>query len=164
MWVFISELFASFWRGEFMWHGTPIGFAGMDLFYLFSSVGLILVAIISLLREKTKNADQTQRHALWIATGCVIATIVLLGLLSLQFDFGPCINPSRERPYFYQGRLMLGALIPFATLYVYGLNRLLRGLRGVVLGALVAIAIANTVSEFLANRVAFTSAYNWFHM
>jgi hypothetical protein len=89
---------------------------------------------------------------------------VFLGLLSLQFDFGACINPSRERPYFFQGRLMLGALIPFATLYVYGLSRLLRHESGLVLAAIGAIAITITLLEGLANRLAFTSAYNWFHM
>ncbi len=41
-----------------------------------------------------------------------------------NFDFGRCVNPSRERPYFFQGRLMAGAMIPFALLHVYGLQRL----------------------------------------
>jgi len=95
---------------------------------------------------------------------CVVAIIVFLGLLSLQFDFGACISPSRERPYFFQGRLMLGALIRFATVYIYGLSRLLRNQTNLVLGAIGAIAITITLLEVLANRVAFTSAYNWFHM
>jgi hypothetical protein len=71
---------------------------------------------------------------------------------------------SRERPHFFQGRLMLGALTPFATLYVYGLDRLLRGVPGFVMVAVGAIAITITISDVLANRVAFTSAYNCFHM
>jgi hypothetical protein len=101
---------------------------------------------------------------LWIAAACVIATILFLAFFSLQFDFGACINPSRERPYFFQGRLMLGALIPSAMLYVYGLNVLLRNKPKLVLGAAGAIAITITFLEASANRVAFTSAYNWFHM
>jgi len=56
------------------------------------------------------------------------------------------------------------ALIPFATLYVYGLSRLLRNQTNLVLAAIGAIAITITLLEVLANRVAFTSAYNWFHM
>jgi hypothetical protein len=164
MWTFVSELIASFWRGEFMWHAHIIGFKEMDLFYVFSSLGLILVAVISLVRRRDNNTGQAQRRVLWIAVACVIATIVFLAFLSLQFDFGACINPSRERPYFFQGRLMLGALIPFAMLYVYALNRLLRARSGLVLEAVAAIAIVVTISDFLANRVAFTSTYNWFHM
>jgi hypothetical protein len=59
---------------------------------------------------------------------------------------------------------MLGPLIPFAMLYVYGLSRLLRNDAKLVLGVVGAIAIIITVSDALANSVAFTSAYNWFHM
>jgi hypothetical protein len=33
-----------------------------------------------------------------------------------------------------------------------------------VLPALVAVAMAITISEFFANGVAFASVYNWFHM
>jgi hypothetical protein len=164
IWTFLSELIASFWRGEFMWHGRTIAFKGMDLFYVFSSLGLILVAVVSLLYPQDKNTRREQRAALWIAAACVVATILFLALLSLQFDFGQCINPSRERPYFFQGRLMLGALIPFAALYVYGLNRLLDGVPARVIVAVGAIAIIITISSVLANRVAFTSGYNWFHM
>jgi hypothetical protein len=125
-WTFLSELIASFWRGEFMWHAHTIGSKGMDLFYVLSSLGLIFVAIVSLLRDRAKNVDEAQRRALWIAAASFIAAIGFFGFLSLQFDFGACINPSRERPYFFQGRLMAGAMIPFAMVYVYGLNRLLR--------------------------------------
>ena len=164
LWTFVSELLASFWRGEFMWHARTIAFPVMDWFYVLSSLGLISVAVISLLRRQSDITGETQRRVLFIAAACVIATIVFLGLLSLQFDFGACINPSRARPYFFQGRLMLGVLIPFATLYVYGLNRLFQGVSRLTLGAAGTIAIAITISEFLADRVAFTSAYNWFHM
>ena len=59
---------------------------------------------------------------------------------------------------------MAGAMIPFALLYVYGLQRLLRAVPALVLPALVAIAIAITISESFANGVAFASVYNWFHM
>src|SRR5262245_10975223 len=164
MWTFLSELIASFWRGEFMWHAKTVGYKGLDLFYVLSSLALILVAVISLVRGRVKNSSEAQRRALWISAACVIATIVFLAFLSLQFDFGACINPSRERPYFFQGRLMLGALIPFAILYVYGVSRLLRHEPRLVVGVVGAIAVSITISELLANRVAFTSPYNWFHM
>jgi hypothetical protein len=164
MWTFLSELIASFWRGEFMWHAHTIGFKGLDLFYVLSSLGLLLVAVISLSCQRGKGTSEEQRRVLWIAVACAIAAIVFLAFLSLQFDFGACINPSRERPYFFQGRLMLGALIPFTTLYIYGLSRLLRDKPGLVLGAVGAIVITIAISELLANRVAFTSSYNWFHM
>src|SRR5207237_10446494 len=153
---------ASFWRGEFMWHARTVGFAGMDLFYVLSSVGFVLVAITSLLRKAAKNLSETQRLALWIAAACFVTTALFLAFLLLHFDFGVCINPSRERPYFFQGRLMAGAMIPFAMLYIYGLNRLLRAPPALVLAAIFSVPVALTISEFFANGVDFASVYNWF--
>jgi hypothetical protein len=161
--MFLSELIASFWRGEFMWHAHTIGSKAMDAFYVLSSLGLFLIAIAALLWNRTKNVDQAQRRALWIAAASFIAAIGFLGFLSLQFDFGACINPSRERPYFFQGRLMAGATIPFAMLYVYGLGRILRW-PPLVLPTIAGIVVIITISDFFANSVAFASAYNWFHM
>jgi hypothetical protein len=163
-WTFLSELIASFWRGEFMWHAHTIGFKEADLFYIFSSFGLVLVGVISLMGKQTNKLSDTQRRILWIAAVCFAAGISFLAFLSLQFDFGRCINPSRQRPYFFQGRLLSGATIPFATLYVYALNRLLRGVPALVLAGISAIAITVTITDGLASSVAFTSAYNWFHM
>ena len=160
--TFLSELIASFWRGEFMWHAHMIGSKTMDLFYVFSSIALFAVAVIALWR--TQNHDLAQRRALRIALASFIAAVAFLAFLSLQFDFGNCINPSRARPYFFQGRLMLGALIPFALVYVYGLDRLLRRWPGLLLPATSVIMIVIAVSDAFANRVAFFSAYNWFHM
>ncbi len=162
-WTFLSEFIASFWRGEFMWHAHTIGSKGMDLFYLVSSLGFFLVAVVSLLQSRGNNLAEAQRRALWIAAASFIAALGFLGFLSLQFDFGACINPSRERPYFFQGRLMAGAMIPFAVLYVYGLGRILRWLP-LVLPTIAGIAAIITISDFFANSFAFASAYNWFHM
>jgi hypothetical protein len=161
-WIFLSELLASFWRGEFMWHGRTIGARSLDLFYVLSSISLFAVAIVSLVRRR--HADATQRRALWLAAASMIASVAFLGALSLQFDFGNCINPSRARPYFFQGRLMLGALVPFALVYVYGLERLLHRWPAVVLPVLSAVMILIAISDAFANRVAFSSAYNWFHL
>ena len=46
----------------------------------------------------------------------------------------------------------------------YGLSRVLQNERRLLLVAVGAIAITITISDVLANRAAFTSAYNWFHM
>jgi len=46
-------------------------------------------------------------------------------LALLIYDFHDCFYPSREHPYFTSGRLLLGALIPFLLLFVFGLDRAL---------------------------------------
>jgi hypothetical protein len=163
-WTFLSELIASFWRGEFMWHAQTIGSKTLDLFYVFSSAILVGVAVVALLRSRSDRPDAVQLGALWICVLSVLVAIAFLGFLSLQFDFGNCINPSRARPYFLQGRLMAGTMIPFGLLYVYGLGRLLHRSSVLVLPTLTLILVVVTTSDAFANRVAFSSAYNWFHM
>ena len=93
-----------------------------------------------------------------------LAGVAFLALLSIQFDFGNCINPSREHPYFTSGRLLSGALIPFAVVYVSGVSWVFRRINAAsVLIALGLIVVLVTTSEVLVNRVVFVSEHNWFH-
>ena len=60
---------------------------------------------------------------------------------------------------------MLGALIPFLLLFVYGLDRTLNrfGIAAKFL-ALAVMILFMLVSEIAANWPAFSNEYNWFHM
>src|SRR5215468_8652515 len=73
MWTFLSELIASFWRGEFMWHAKTVGSKGLDLFYVLSSLGLVVIAVISLARARGNNTSPARPRLLWIAAACVVA-------------------------------------------------------------------------------------------
>jgi hypothetical protein len=163
LWVFWSDLLATFWRGEIKWQNHPLGSPIADGFYAISSLLLLCAALVGMRRRDGLSAFQ--RQALAIAGLSFVASVVFFALLSLQFDFGSCVNPSREHPYFASGRLMSGALIPFALLYVYGLERLCRSLGAGRLSLLVLTAIMAfvTTSEIIVNRVAFASEHNWFH-
>jgi hypothetical protein len=159
-WVFISELIPAFWHGEFLWHKETIASPGMNLFYTLSSVALLTIA---LWKRKDETSD---RKTLWLCFLSVISAIAFLGFLSIQFDYGRCVNPSRAHPYFISGRLMTGVLIPFSILYVYGLAKLLRPIRRpwlvTVLIAILMLII--TLSEVSLNTPAFKSQYNWYHL
>src|SRR5207244_13301042 len=106
-----------------------------------------------------------ERRVIAITALNFIAAVGFLALLSSQFDFGNCINPSRAHPYFTSGRLLSGALIPFALSYVYGISWILRRINSalpiLVLGILVMFVIT---SEIKINRAAFESEHNWFHL
>src|SRR4029453_3658142 len=97
-----------------------------------------------------------------------IASVGFLALLSIQFDFGSCINPSRAHPYFASGRLLSGALIPFALSYVYGIDWLFGRINPpappVPLLILIVILVFVVTSEIMTNRVVFTSEHNLFHL
>jgi Predicted membrane protein (DUF2142) len=162
-WIFWFDLIASFWRGELSWHGQPLRWRAADGFYAISSLLAVPAAIVGL--RKQVGLTTFQRQGIGSAVLIFLAGVAFLVLLSIQFDFGNCINPSRAHPYFTSGRLLTGALIPFAVVYVYGVawvcSRIKAALPLVVLGILVVFVVA---SEIWVNRVVFVSEHNWFHL
>ncbi len=171
-WIFWSDLIASFWRGEVNWHGQLLRWWAADEFYAISSLLFVPAAIVGL--RKQSGLTLFQRQAIGSAVLIFLAGVAFLLLLSIQFDFGNCVNPSRSHPYFTSGRLLIGAMIPFALSYVYGISSLCRiatsGFRQtrwvdtavpfVVLGAIVVFSQA---SEILITHRVFASQHNWFH-
>ena len=164
LWVFWSELLANFWRGELMWQNHELSSRGADEFYAISSLLLLCAAVTGIRARAGLSAFQQQ--ALSVAAFCFIAAVAFLALLSIQFDFGNCIYPSRAHPYFISGRLISGALIPFALLYTYGIARLRRHVpsASLPLAVLATIMAFVTMSEVLINHSVFASQHNWFHL
>ena len=162
VWTFWADLIGSLWRGEVSWHGRPLRWRGADGFYTVSSLLLFAAAAVGL--RKQTGLSPFQRQAIGSAILTFLGGVVFLALLSIQFDFGNCINPSREHPYFTSGRLLSGALIPFVVVYVYAVSWILRRINTalplVVLGLVV---VFMTTSEILVDRVVFLSEHNWFH-
>jgi hypothetical protein len=157
--AFWSELLASFWRGEFVWHGRRLTHPALEVFYWGSSAVFPAVALLRLPEERVA------RRALLFAALTFASAIVFQFVLSLAFDFGQCFYPSRARPFFTSGRLLGGALVPFLLLYVWGLDRSLwltpsPRARWI---ALVAIAAAVTASELWLDQGPLASAYNVLH-
>jgi len=164
LWTFVSGLTATFWRGEILWHRVPLALPTVDWFYVGSSVSLVIAALVALL-PRFKQASGRQRQALTLAFLNVAVAVAFLGFLSVICDFHNNFNPSREHPYFTLGRLMLGALIPFLLLYLYGLDRALNRLSlQTKFVALTLLILFMLVSEITADWAVFFSRYNWFHM
>jgi Predicted membrane protein (DUF2142) len=163
LWVFWSDLLATFWRGEIKWQNQPLRSPIADGFYALSSLVFLCTGLAGI--RSRAGLSKFQRQALAIAGLSFLAAVGFLALLSIQFDFGNCINPSREHPYFTSGRLMSGALVPFALVFVYGLDRFCRffGARQFSLFLLMVMMALVTASEIAVKRVAFTSEHNWFH-
>jgi hypothetical protein len=158
--AFWPELLASFWRGEFVWHGARLATPLLDYFYWTSSTLLLAVALLRL------PAARAPRVALITAACCFASAVGFVVLLSLGLDFGACPYPSRARPYITSGRLLAGALIPFLILYVHGLDRAL-GFRASLRArwlALAGIALAITASELWLDRAPLANPYNLIHL
>jgi hypothetical protein len=164
LWTFLSGLLATFWQGEFVWHGQPLALPWANLAYVLASIILPGMALLNLLPQ-FKNVTALQRQALWFSFGCFAAAIAFLGFLSIIYDFQDCFYPSREHPYFTSGRLMLGALIPFLLLFVFGLNQLLNKFGNAVkFSVLAAIILFMLITEIGIDWPVFQNPYNWFHM
>lgn len=162
LWTFWRDLLATFWRGELKWLSRPLNAPIADTICAISSLLFPLIALAATFRQRDQSL--LQRQAIAVAALIFLACVSFFALLSVQFDFGRCINPSRAHPYFSSGRLLSGALIPFALVYVYaiafGLRRISAALPLIVLAGLLLFV---TVTDFLIVRVMFLSEYNWFH-
>ena len=165
LWTFGSGLMATFWQGELLWHRQPLALPVVDTIYAITSIFFVGVAVIALLSQPTL-ATVPQRQTLWISFWSFLAAVVFLGFLSIRYDFHNCFYPSRAHPYFTSGRLMLGVLIPFLLLYLYGLDRLLGRVKNKWIRPLVLIGMIlfMLISEAAIDSRLFPNAYNWFHM
>ena len=165
LWTFVSGLLATFWQGEFLWHRQPLASPAVNMLYTIFSLGFAGLALVNL-RPRSTATTEPQRQALWLGFWSLAATVAFLAFLSVIYDFQDCFYPSRAHPYFTSGRLMLGALIPFMLLFVYGLDRALgriKNRRAKPL-ALAGLILFMLVSEIGIDWRIFPNAYNWFHM
>jgi len=163
LFYFLCELTKSFWRGEFVWHLEPMASPGSDFFYTVSTFVFILASVLGLaLRRNEKN--RRLRFVFINSLVMMTVSVLLLAILSMRYDFGDCWYPSRERPYFVSGRLILGVLLPFLLIYLDGFERILSKLKARInpLFIVALISVGVTVGEFALSWAVFTSPYNWF--
>jgi hypothetical protein len=159
---FWPELIASFWRGEFIWQGKRLALPVTDAFcWIFSTLAIGL-AVIGLFLRRTKFTA-FERRSLWLAFSSFAVLIFLVVILSIAFDFGPCLYPSREHPFFTSGRLLNGAAVPFFLLCCTALDCWIpRPWPRTIFFAGIVLFI--TVSQSVVNWPAFSSRYNFFHL
>ena len=164
-WVFARDLVTSFWRGEIVWQQRLLASAAADTVYRVVSFGGRAFAAAGMLRGRGSG---TARAAEIAAAAAVVAAVGLLGVLSLVFVFGSTVHPSPAYPYFSNGRLVGGVLVPLTLLIVRGIEEaatfLPRGGETAAWGALVVVAAVALVSELSLTAPVFASAYNAYHL
>lgn len=164
LWIFSSQLADTFWQGSIHWHDNLLMLPSVNAIYAMLTLGLLAFALLSLLTRKP--ATDFPRRVLWFSFGCLAAGAAFLAFLSIIYDFGICMDPSREHPYFAEGRLILGGMIPFLLLYLYGLDYLLRSVRNHFTRAIVlaAMILFMLISEIVTDWTVFSTQYNWYHL
>jgi hypothetical protein len=164
-WTFVSQLAWTLWEGSLHWHGNLLALPAVNAVYVILTLSVLIFALLNLL-TRSKSVTEFQRRALWFGFFCLVAGAGFLAWLSIIYDFGICPDPSREHPYFAEGRLILGAMIPGLMLYLYGLNYLLQDVKNgwakpVTVGAIILFML---ISEIATDSTVFSSQYNWYHL
>jgi len=153
------ETLALFWRGEFRWLGEPMTLAGLDP--ALAGVSLLLLACGSVSAWRAARRGTWLEPLAWLAT---MGGFASLAVLSARFEFADWGNPTRAHPYFTEGRLVLGVLLPFVVVFVRGLAvacaRLPSAAPVALLGAWIAYV---SLTDWLLAAAAFASPWNWIH-
>jgi hypothetical protein len=161
---FVTGLLPTFWRGELAWHRTDLALPAMDALYTVSSLVFLAAALAGLRRRAPERC-----LAEGLALAALAGAAALLALLSLAFVFDATTNPTASHPFFVQGRLVSGVLLPFLLVYVRGIDAAVSRLparasqpAGWLL--LLALAVAVCASEACLLGPVFASEYNAFHL
>ncbi len=163
LWFFISKNLATFWQGEFVWHGLPLALPAVNATYVVLTA-FTLVFVLAALRRRESLFIPQQRAALWLGFACIAASFAFFALLSVKYDFHDCFYPSRAKPFFVSGRLMLGMLIPFLILFAGGLDRLMKNFQSSMKFLVLCVLLAfMLISEIITDWPVFGNEYNWFH-
>jgi hypothetical protein len=168
--TWIAHFFAVLWSGEIAWGGEALRFAWLDGFYAASSLLLLgLAAAGFAVRRPARLFARPERPVLdAVALAQVGLGVGMLGFLSILFRFGRDSLPNDDFPYFASGRYVGSILLPFAVLYVRGLEVLAAPLpaaarRGAPLVLLAAIGALVMAGEARLAAPIFASPWNWFH-
>lgn len=160
---FLLQLTRSFWHGEYLWHGRWMRSEAADWFYVSSSALMIVIFAVELIRQRD-TVSHTQRLAGFQSLFLVTSSVLFLAAISLPFDFHDCLIPSRLHPFFVNGRIISGALLPFVFIYASGLEAIATRLRRWIPPAALLVVLLSfiTVTEIMVRRPAFASPYNFF--
>ncbi len=170
LWIFLTELIPTFWRGEMVWHRSVLHGVGADAFYIASSIGYLLLACWGFVsRARAGRAGTAATLADGFSLAMLGLSIAVLAVLSMRFVFGQNTNPTADNPYLSQGRLVSCALLAFVVLYVRGIGvaasmlpvRLRVAAAWTLLSCTLAVIV---VSELQLSGSVFASEYNWFHL
>ncbi len=160
-WEFLSGNLQTFWRGELIWWKQPIANRALDLFFVVSALVLVPLGLINFNKQNTPLQQQVNHIAFW----GLIFLLLFMALLSVQFDYGMCENPSRAHPFFVSGRLISGTMLPFSLLYLQGLGRLLKPVKNEQFkwAILAVVLLVVVVTEAYIHLPVFASQYNFYH-
>jgi hypothetical protein len=132
---------------------------------IYTAFSLVLIVFSTRWLYLRGKPFQWRQNAVWLSLACVFSELCFFAMLSVIYDFHDCPEPSRSHPYFAAGRMMMGMLIPFLLVIVFGLEECLVRFGNRTKFCLLAILILGMLTlETATVWPAFFNEYNWFHL
>lgn len=122
---FFGRLMDHFWRGEIEWHDAVMRNVVIDTVMAWATVILCCIALAATLRRRT---DRLPDGAVLGSCISIAVGFAIMVAISVAFDFGPNMYPSREQPYLVTGRVHNGMIVLVGMLMLDGLERATRGI------------------------------------
>ncbi|SPF31234.1 membrane hypothetical protein [Syntrophobacter sp. SbD1] len=162
---FLQGLLQTFWRGEFTWHLKPLAIGYMDYFYSVSTIIMLLVVFIAIIR---KAIVMNELVIYKISLFGIISAISFIAIISMMYDFGDCFYPSAIKPFFISGRLILCMMFPIFLCYTGGIDQLTtkysKFIKARGIFVVIAICVLISITEIYIAAQPFRSPYNFFHI
>jgi hypothetical protein len=108
--------------------------------------------------------ERLERLSAYVSLYLVLGSVLFLAAFSLPYDFHQCFYPSRAYPYFVSGRIVNRSLLPFALIYLTGIEYLWRPIRKYVhpIFPVLAICVFIMCAEIPIRSAVFHSHFNFF--
>ncbi len=160
---FLANLTRTFWQGEYTWHELPMTSRFADRFYVLSTAVLIAIFIIDLVRRRG-TLSELHNWTGWQSLYLLGSSVLFMAATSVIFDYHNYGFPSRLSPFFISGRIISGALLPFAVVCSGALESLAsRSRRAFVpIAVLACLLLFISISDIRTRAAAFSSPYNFF--
>jgi hypothetical protein len=161
--TFGTTFLTTTWRGHLRWHNSQVEIATYDRFYLIVSITFIAAAAFSLtfFRARYSGQERLSYVLAFVALGTSVAFLVAVSLL---FDFGDCVYPSRAFPFVALGRLVSGTLVFFLVIFAHGIELMWLRSRWLAAGVLLLCTAVMSAQYYTYVVEVLPSAYNWFHL
>jgi hypothetical protein len=163
--TFWNGVTATMWRGELVWHRSPMEWPALDRCYALATLAVVTTMSLSLFWRGARW-EPMERTATAMSLTVGGLSLLLLAVLSVAFDFGNCVAPSREVPFLTSGRLISGNTVPLFFLLVAAVDLVSArlGCRRYAWIALLAVAASIGASELALSLPVFASPYNALHL
>ena len=112
------------------------------------------------------RGSSEEKTTVLVSLAGIGSALCYMALLSMMFDFGDCVYPSAEKPFFTSGRLILCMMLPILFCFTWSIDRIATRFFGKFRGIFVvaALCVVMITAELYLVTEPLKSVYNFFHV